>query len=139
MFAAPVVVAIDQLHFSVVRKEQGEGIHFCKNAADIGFGVVLLPVAMRDEVVEEVFLGGVAALAVQRAAAEVIGEIADDAFGGYVHEFAQQQELVGEGEFEFGIAVVVAGLPFHGGFFFGGFGLGLFACFGLFHEGCVEG
>ena len=112
MLASPFGIQVHHLPFSIYREQCTQGVHFLKYLPDIFFGIVMLAIAMRNKIIDEVFLCLISPPAFPTAAGKVIHKISQHFLRGNIHQPAQQEKRIREYEPVFGIAVVGAGLPF---------------------------
>ena len=73
---------------------------------------MMLAIAMRNKIIDEVLLCLISPFAFPTAAGKVIYKISQHFLRGDIHQPAQQEKGIREYEAVFGIAVVSAGLPF---------------------------
>lgn len=118
-FKPPVLVLISPLGIPVycfaialAGKQHAHGIHLFKKLTHVSLGILLLPVAVCNKIINEVLFGRAPALAVPTAAAQVIHKIGDHFFWRCAHQAAEQQEGIRQNEMVMGNTIPGAGLPF---------------------------
>lgn len=85
MLIAPLGIALYHFKAAFIGKQLTHGIHFFKQAADIGGCIMLLPVAMGYKIFYQLCFSGITALAVKAAMGQVVHKIGKQGFGCYLH------------------------------------------------------
>src|SRR6476620_9765300 len=99
VFIHPLGMPFNEVWICLLWPEHAYGIHFPEDGADIFNSIMMLPITMCNKIIDQFFFCLVYSFSFPAAAGEVIHKIGDELFGRCVHEFAEQEELVGQYEF----------------------------------------